>query len=141
METLKNNIKLVTFLAPQVIDEDSSPITSSVIDTREIAAEDGSPSFDGALIRAAVGTFGADLTSVKVKIHESANSDGSSSTLAEGGDEVTLTEAGETSFQIRRTKRYLVAIITLAASGAADTAPACITGVLHNWAKPFPVIA
>jgi len=140
METLRNNIKLATFLAPAVIDEDNSPITSTVIDTYELGAVDG-PSFDGALIRAMVGTFGADLTSVKVKIHESANSNGSSSTLAEGGDEQTLTAAGALKFEIKRTKRYLVAIVTLAATGAADTAPACISGVLCNWATPFPIIS
>lgn len=139
METLKNNIRLVTFQAPASLDEDNSPITATVIDTKENSAAD-SPSFDGALIRALVGTFGANLTSVKVKIYESANSNGSSGTLADGGDEVTLTEAGEATFQIRRTKRYLVAIITMAASGADDTAPVCITGVLHNWAKPFPIV-
>lgn len=140
METLKNNIRLVTFQAPAVLDEDSSPITSTVIDTKEIAAGQSSPSFDGALIRAIVGTFGADLTSVKIKIHESANSNGSSSTLADGGTEVTLTAAGEVVFQVKRTKRYLVAIITMAATGAADTAPVCITGVLQNWAKPYPIV-
>lgn len=139
MQTLKNNIRPVTFIAPAVLDEDNSPITSSVIDTKEYDG-DNSPSFDGALIRALVGTFGADLTSVKVKIHESANSNGSSSTLAEGGDEVTLTEAGAINFQIRRTKRYLVAIVTMAASGAGDTAPVAISGLLCNWAKPFPIV-
>lgn len=140
METLKNNIRIQTLLAPQVADEDSSPITSDVIDTREIPLEDGSPSFDGALVLAAVGTFGADLTNVKIKIHESENDDGSSSTLAEGGDEVTLTEAGSTAFQIRRTKRYLLAIVTLTASGADDTAPVSIVAVQSNWAKPFPIV-
>lgn len=139
MHDLKNNIKLVTFQAPAVLDEDNSPITSTVIDTYELGAVDG-PSFDSALIRALVGAFGADLTSVKIKIHESANSNGSSSTLAKGGDEVTLTEAGEASFQIERTKRYLVAIVTMAATGAADTAPVCITGTLCNWSTPFPII-
>lgn len=140
METLKDNVRLVTMLAPAAIDEDSSPITSTVIDTREIAAEDGSPSFDAALVVASLGTFGADLTNVKIKIHESDASDGSASTLAEGGDEVTATAAGAVSFQIRRTKRYLLAILTLTASGAADTVPASIVAVLSNWAKPFPIV-
>jgi hypothetical protein len=140
METLKNNIRLVTFQVPAVLDEDNSPITSAIIDTKEIAAGASSPSFDGALIRAIVGTFGANVTSVKVKIHESANSNGSSSTLANGGTEATLTEAGEIVFQVNRTKRYLLAIITIAASGATDTVPVCISGTLQNWAKPYPII-
>lgn len=137
METLKNNIKLVTFQAPATIDEDNSPITATVIDTYGTEPE----KFDGALIRAQVGAFGADLTSVKVKVYESANSNGSSSTLALGGDEQTLTAAGELVFQVNRSKRYLVVIITMAASGAGDTAPACITGILHNWATPYPIVA
>lgn len=137
METLRNNIRLVTFIAPSVLDEDNSPITSSIVDTQEAA---NGVSFDAALIRAAVGTFGADLTSVKIKIMESNNSDGSSSTLAEGGDEVTFTAAGNTSFQIRRTKRYLLAVVTMAATSTADTAPVAINGVLCKWAKPFPIV-
>ena len=108
METLKNNITIKTMLAPAVIDEDNSPITSTVIDTHE-NAEPETPKFDTALVLANLGTFGADLTNVKIKIHESNNSDGSSSTLAEGGAEVTCTAAGQTQFQIKRTKRYLLA--------------------------------
>jgi hypothetical protein len=139
MQTLKNNIRLVTFQAPAVLDEDNSPITATVIDTKELNSN-ASPSFDGALIRALVGTFGADVTAVKVKIHESANSNGSSSSLAEGGDEQTLAATGALTFEIKRTKRYLVAIITMTATGTTDTAPVCIVGLLHNWAKPFPLI-
>lgn len=141
METLKNNIRLVTFIAPVVADEDSEP-TSSIIDTREVAAEDGSPSFDGALIRANIGAFGADLTNVKVKIEESNDNDfsDSSETVADGGAEQTATEAGELTFQIKRTKRYLRAVVVMTASGAADTAPISVNGILHNWAKPFPIV-
>lgn len=141
METLKNNIRLVTFLAPVVADEDSEP-TSSIVDTREVAAEAGSPSFDGALIRAKVGTFGANLDSVAITIEESNDDDFSdnSETVAEGGAEQTLTEAGELIFQIRRTKRYLRAVVDMTASGSADTAPMSIDGILHNWAKPFPIV-
>lgn len=138
METLKNNIRLVTFVAPVVADEDSEP-SSSIVDTYENA--DG-PHFDGALIRANIGTFGADLTNVKVKIEESNDDDFSdaSETVADGGAEQTATAAGELTFQIRRTKRYLRAVVTMTASGAADTAPLAITGILHNWAKPFPIV-
>jgi hypothetical protein len=139
METLKNNIRIKTMLVPAVIDEDNSPITSTVIDTYENAEED-TPKFGTALVIANLGTFGANLTSVKIKIHESANSNGSSSTLADGGAEVTVTEAGQVQFQVKRTKRYLLAILTLAATSTADTVPASIVAVLGNWAKPFPII-
>lgn len=136
MQTLKNYIRLVTFVAPVVADEDSEP-TSSIIDTQAT----GGP-FDGALIRANIGTFGADLTNVKVKIEESNDDDFSdaSETVADGGAEQTATEAGELTFQVARSKRYLRAVITMTASGAADTAPVSITGLLHNWAKPLPIV-
>lgn len=138
MQTLENNIKLVTFVAPVVADEDSEP-TSSIIDTYETS--DG-PSFDAALIRANIGTFGDDLTNVKVKIEESNDDDFSdaSETVMDGGAEQTATEAGELVFQVQRTKRYIRAVITMTASGAADTAPVSVNGILHNWAKPLPIV-
>lgn len=139
MQDLKNNIRLVTLLAPAVLDEDNSPITSSIIDTREIDKA-GSPMFDSALIRARFGTFGANVTAVKVKIHESDASNGASSTLADGGTEVTLAEAGEVSFQVKRSKRYIFAIVTITADGATDTVPGAINGILCNWALPFPIV-
>lgn len=141
METLKNNIRLVTFVAPVVADEDSEP-TSAIVDTRQIPAEAVSPSFDGALIRATIGTFGDDLTGVKVKIEESDDNDfsDSSETVALGGAEQTAADTGELVFQVKRSKRYLRAVVTMTATGAADTAPVAITGILHNWATPYPIV-
>lgn len=135
METIKNNIRLVSFVPPVVADEDSEP-TSAVIDTFETA----DAHFDGALIRAEVGTFGADLTNVKVKVQESDAADGSNPTDARGGAEGTLTEAGELVFQVERSKRYLLVVITMTASGATDTAPVSVSGILHNWAAPYPIV-
>lgn len=136
METLKNNIRLVSFIAPVVADEDSEP-TSAVIDTYETA---GGPSFDGCLVRANVGTFGADLDEVEITIQESDSSDGSNATDAAGGAAQALTEAGELVFHVERSKRYLVATVAMTASGAADTAPIAVSGILHNWASPVPVV-
>ena len=136
METLKNNIRLVSFVAPVAADEDSEP-TSAVIDTYETA--DG-PSFDGCLVRANAGVFGADLTEVEITIQESDAADGSNATDAAGGAAQALTEAGELVFHVERSKRYLVATIAMTAGGAADTVPLAITGILHNWAAPVPVV-
>ncbi len=136
METLKNNIRLVSFIAPVSADEDSEP-TSAVIDTYETA--DG-PSFDGCLVRANAGVFGADLTEVEITIQESDSADGSNATDAAGGAAQALTEAGELVFHVERTKRYLVAVVAMTAGGAADTVPLAITGILHNWAAPVPVV-
>lgn len=139
METLTDNIRLVTFVAPVVADEDSEP-TGNIIDTKEIAAEAGSPRFDGALIRAVAGTFGADLTGIAIEIQESDNADGSSGTVAEGGASQSLSEAGALTFQVKRSKRYLKAVTTMTAGGAGDTAPLAIVGILHNWAHPLPLV-
>lgn len=135
METLKNNIKLVSFIAPVVADEDSEP-TSTVIDTHETEASH----FDGALVRARAGTFGADLTGITITIQESDNADGSSPSTARGGEAQTLSAAGEVVFQVERSKRYLLALVVMAAGGAADTAPLAVSGILHNWAAPLPLI-
>lgn len=142
MQTLQDNIRIVTLQKPATLDEDSSPIASSIIDTREVAAEEGSPNFDGALITAAVGAKGADVTAIKIKVEESNDDDFSdaSETVADGGAEVTVLENTTTVFQILRTKRYLRAVVTLTATGAADTVPVSITGVLMNWAKPLPIV-
>jgi hypothetical protein len=142
MEQIKNNLRVVTLQKPLALDEDNSPIASSIIDTREIALEDGSPSFDGALIIAAVGAKGADVSAIKIKVEESNDDDFSdaSETVADGGAEVTVLENTTTAFEIRRTKRYLRAVVTLTAGGAADTVPVSIVGVLGNWAKPFPLV-
>lgn len=136
MQTLQDNIKVVTMSAPAVLDQDNSPITGTVIDTYGTEPE----KFDGALVIANVGAFDADLTSVKVKIMESDSSDGSGSTLALGGDEATLTAAGQLVFQVQRSKRYLVAVVTMAATSTLDTAPVSIVAVLSNWAAPFPLV-
>jgi len=135
METLKNNIKLVSFIAPVVADEDGEP-TSSVIDTFESEAAH----FDGALVRANAGTFGADLTDITITIQESDNADGSSPSTARGGEAQALTAAGELVFQVERSKRYLLALVVMTASGTGDTAPLAITGILHNWAAPLPLV-
>lgn len=135
METLKNNIKLVSFIAPVVADEDSEP-TSTVIDTYETE----NSHFDGALVRANAGVFGADLTGITITIQESDNADGSSPSTAAGGAAQTLSAAGELVFQVERSKRYLLALVVMAASSTADTAPLAITGILHNWAAPVPLI-
>lgn len=142
METLKENIRVLAMQLPATLDEDNSPIASSIIDTREIALEEGSPSFDGAKIVAMVGAKGADVTAIKIKIEESDDNDFSdaSETVADGGEEQTVLENTTTVFQILRTKRYLRATVTLTATGAADTVPVAIVAVLNNWAKPFPIV-
>lgn len=139
MDELKNNIRVVTFLSPEVLDEDNSPIASAIIDTYETT---NGPSFDTALITAQVGEYGADVTDVEIKIEESDDSTfgDASETIANGGEEVSVDEETAVAFQILRTKRYLRATVTITAGGAGDTVPVAITGILCKWAKPFPIV-
>jgi hypothetical protein len=137
MQTLANNIKVVTFQKPLALDEDNSPIRTTVVDCHGTAPEN----FDSALVLVSTGAKGADVTVISVKIQESDNADGSTSaTDAEGGAAQTVLENTTTAFQIHRTKRYLVAVVTLTATSTADTVPMSIVAVLNNWALPFPII-
>lgn len=140
MQTLENNIRLVTVLPLTVVDGDATPILGSAIDTYEDS--EGIHSFDSALITAVVGAVGADVSAATITIQE-ANDSGfaTSPTTAEGGEAQSIVAGTVTKiFQIKRTKRYLRAVIAITEAGAADTIQVAITGVLANWAKPFPVV-
>lgn len=137
MQTLKDNIKVVTCQKPLALDEDNSPIRTTVIDTMGNSPE----TFDSAMIIASTGAKGADVTVISIKVQESDNADGSTgATDASGGTAQTVLENTTTVFQINRTKRYLVVVVTLTATGAADTVPVSVVGVLNNWATPYPVV-
>lgn len=140
MQELKNNIRAVTFLLPEVLDADTAVNVSEIIDTRELDTAN-SGSFDTALIVATIGTAGADITDIDIKIEESDSSTFVSGvTVAEGGAERAVVEESSNLFQIKRTKRYLRATVTLAEDGEADTVPVAITGILCNWSTPFPIV-
>ncbi len=130
---LNNNIKPVELLPIQAI-EDSANGTG--VDTY---LADGS-SFDTALIKAAIGDLGSQA-STKVKIQESDVSDFSSGAqTAEGGDEVTVSADNTYIFQIKRAKRYLRAVVTLATPGETPSAEVHVDGILCNWDLPFPIL-
>jgi len=99
---------------------------------------DGS-SFDTALIKAAIGNLGTQETT-KVKIQEADDSGFTAPTTAEGGDEVTVAADNVYSFQIKRAKRYLRAVVTFTTPGATPTAEVHVSGILCNWDLPFPIL-
>lgn len=140
METLKNNIKVVTFI-PLTVHEGNgnTALNGDAIDTKNGESE----SFDGALITAVIGAVGADVSALTLTIQESDSSTfASGNTTAEGGDAVDVLAGDLTqTFQIKRTKRYLRAVLAVTEGGADDNVEIAVTGILCKWAKPFPIIA
>lgn len=135
MKTLNGNIKHADMLTAQSL---TATTTGTAIDMRNGNNED----FDTALVTALIGAIGGDVapTSVKVKVIESDNSNLSSSSTMEGGDEVTVSASTNYRFQVRRTKRYIGVVVTIT-GGTNPTVIAGATGLLTNWATPFPVVA
>lgn len=129
MQTLVNNIKVVT-LVPLTVDDET--ITGDAVDTT---------GFDSALLLATVGAVGADVTTATITIQEANVSDFSDATTIGGGTAVDVI-AGDMNvqFQVSRTKRYIRALVTLAVDGEADTIEVVVTGVLANWALPLPIV-
>jgi len=136
-QTLKGNIKLVTVLPLTVHNGDSNtPLNGDAIDMQ------ASGGFENALVLAQVGAVGANISALTLKIQESDSSTfASGNTDAEGGAAVSVLAGALTqSFQIKRTKRYIRAVLTVTESGAADDVEIAATAVLSNWAKPFPTV-
>jgi hypothetical protein len=140
METLKNNIKVVTMIPLTVHDGDSNAeLEGDAIDTYVNA--DG-PAFNTALVTAIIGAVGADVSEALLKIEESDSSTFASGvTTAEGGEAVDVVAGDLTqTFQIRRTKRYLRAVLTPTEDGAADDVEIAVSAILCDWAKPMPIL-
>lgn len=141
MQELRNNIRLKTFIPLTIHDGDTgASLEGSAIDTREVD-EDGSPLFDFALVSAVIGSVGADVTATTVYIEESDASDFATSSVAEGGEAQDVI-AGDTTvnFEVKRTKRYLRAVLTVEEDGVADDVEVAVVGILSNWAKPLPIV-
>ncbi|MFA5169088.1 MAG: hypothetical protein WC530_11230 [Candidatus Omnitrophota bacterium] len=129
---LDQNIKPVELLPIQTLADSAN---GSAIDTH-LADES---SFETALIKAAVGDLGSQATT-KIKIQEDDDSAFSAPTTAEGGAEVTVSADSTYSFEIRRAKRYLRAVVTLTTPGATPKAEVHVSGILCNWDLPFPIL-
>ena len=83
--------------------------------------------------------MGGDVSEALVKVEESDSSTfASGNTIAEGGEAVDVT-AGEsiTTFQIKRTKRYIRVVLDIDEDGAADDVQISAVAVLNNWSKPY----
>jgi len=128
---LENNIKLAELLPIQVI---TATAEGAATDTR-LADESR---FSSALVRVAIGDLG-DQTSTKVKIEEDDDAAFGAASVAEGGEEVTVAADNTYKMEIKRKKRYLRAVVTIA-GGAAPSAEVHISGILCDWGKPFPIL-
>lgn len=98
----------------------------------------GEANFDAMLALVNVGAITGTPTSVKVKIEESDNIS-TSYGVADGGEEITVVQNTQYSFQIKRAKRYIRVTVTI----AGGTTPHVIISsdaIATNWAKPFPII-
>lgn len=138
METLKNNIKAVTVLPLTVFDGDNTPLEGDAIDMYQTS--DG-PAFDTALVTAVVGAVGADVSEALLSIEEDDDEEFGDPSVAEGGTAVDVVAGDLTqTFQIRRTKRYIRAVLAVTEDGAGDTVEIAATAILCNWAKPFPLV-
>ena len=133
MKSLGQNIQIKQLLPIQTLADSAD---GSAVDT----LLGGGFSFDTALVNVEIGNLGTQA-STKVKIEESDSSTfASGNTVAEGGAEVTV--AADTSYkmEIKRTKRYLRAVVTMATPGETPSAEIFIGAILWNAEKPFPVV-
>lgn len=135
MKTLPDNIKVVTVLPLTAFDGDNTPLEGDPIDMH---ADVG---FETALVTAVVGAVGADVSEALLSIEESDSATfASGNTVMEGGTAVDVVAGDLTqTFQVRRTKRYMRAVLAVTEGGADDNVEIAATAILCNWAKPFPL--
>jgi hypothetical protein len=137
MNELRGNIKITEMIQ---LEEITSEKEGSSVDS--YLENNAGFHFDSILVRVGAGEMGADVDNVKFKVEES--DDGSSWTVASGGAEVEVED--ETTFQVKRSKRYLrvVATPTEVASPSGtegeDVAFVYATGIFTNWSIPMPIL-
>jgi len=131
MLSLTHNISLKKLLTAQDL---AATASGTGVDMKAGAPEN----FDAALVLVNVGAITGTPTSVKVKIEES-DAIGSGYGVMDGGDEVTVVQNTQYSFQVARAKQYVRITVTI----AGGTGPHVIIGsdaIATNWAKPFPIV-
>lgn len=137
---LRHMVKPTAFVP---LEEISAVKNGSAVDTYE--SDSQGYHYDSAYIEAGVAECGDDVTGVKVKIEEDNDSGFSSPTVAEGGEEKTIAEDNQARFQVRRSKRYLRAVVTPnevdspGGGSGEDVASVYVTGLLTNWIIPMPI--
>jgi len=134
-EQMKNPITIVEVIPLTVHDGDSdTDLASDEVDMQQAGG------YENALVIAQLGAVGADVTALTLKIEEDDDSAFGSATDAEGGAAVDVSAGDATfTFQVKRTKRYIRALLEVTEDGAADDVEIAVSAILNNWAKPFNV--
>lgn len=132
MKTLNQEIRLVQLLPIQVIAETTN---GSAVDTKV----NNQFSFETALVNVEIGNLG-DQEDTKVKIEESDSATfATGNTEAAGGEEFTVSADTSYTKQIKRTKRYLRAVVTIG-DGDTPQAEVFVGGLLCNAEIPMPIV-
>lgn len=129
METMKNPIAVVSMLTN---DAHSGDQNGDTIDMQQAAG------YETALALASVGAITGSPTAVEISFEEDDASNFASATAVEGGEATEVAADTQYSFQLKRTKRYMRAVLTFT-DGTTPTAEVAIQALLTNWAKPFNV--
>jgi len=96
--------------------------------------------YEAALVIAQLGAVGANVTALTLTIEEDDDSAFGDPTVAYGGAAISVL-AGDATFtmQVKRTKRYIRAVLQPTETGAADNVQIAVSAILNNWALPFNV--
>lgn len=130
MIKLNGYIKPVALLINTDVTE---TVSGSAVDTKQ------GEQFETGLVRIIVGKITGTPTSVKVKIEESDSSTfASGNTVIAGGEEVTVAQDTIYQKEIKRTKKYVRATVTVT-GGTSPHAAIAVDAILCNWATPFPI--
>lgn len=135
-ESLQNKIKLVEVIPLTIHDGDSNTDLES--DAVDMTPSDVEESYDSALVIAQIGAVGADISALTLKIEEDDDSSFSSPSVAEGGTAIDVSAGDSTfSFQVKRSKQYIRAVLEVTEDGAGDDVEIAVSAILNNWATPY----
>lgn len=126
---MKNPITIVNMLTN---DAHSGDQNGATVDMQQAGG------YEAALALASVGAFTGTPTTVEIYFEEDDASNFASATVVEGGEATEVSADSQYSFQLKRTKRYVRAVLDFT-GGTTPTAEVAIQGILNNWAKPFNV--
>lgn len=96
-----------------------------------------SSSYDTALVLIEIGNITGTPDSVKVKIEEDDDSEFGGAAVIDGGVEITVVQDHSYTKEIKRTKRYLRAVVTTS-GGSVPTIECCVVFLLWNAQVPLP---
>ena len=132
---MKNPVTVVEVVPLTIHDGDAdAALESAAVDMQQAGG------YEAALVIAQLGAVGANVTALTLTIEEDDDSAFGSATVAEGGTATSVLAGDDTfTFQVKRTKRYIRAVLAVTETGAADDVEIAVSAILNNWAKPFNI--